>query len=141
MGFELLFDPGGVAVGAGGVDHHHHFAVGAVVNDQVVADAAGFIQQHRVLGFAGANALQIAGHQPLEFVFDAWARERQHAHVGDVEHTAALPHGPVLGHQALELHRHLPAGKRHHAAAGFTAELKQGGVQHRGGPQICFSLP
>ena len=93
------------------------------------------------MGFAGSNALQIAGHQPLEFVFDAGARERQHAHVRDVEHTAALPHGPVLGHQALELHRHLPAGKRHHAAAGFTAELKQGGVQHRGGPQICFSLP
>ena len=71
LGFELLFDPGGVAAGAGGVDHHHHFGVTAVVNDQVVADATGFIQQHRVLGFAGANALQIAGHQPLEFVFDA----------------------------------------------------------------------
>ena len=50
-GLHLFTDPGGVAVGAGGVDHHHHGTTlgidgTAVVNDQVIADAAGFVEQH-----------------------------------------------------------------------------------------------
>ena len=64
-------DPGGVAVGAGCIDHHHHgTALGidgaAVVDNQVIADAAGLVQQHRVARLTGANAVQIAGHQLLQ---------------------------------------------------------------------------
>ena len=45
------------------------------------------------------------------------AFELEASHVRDVEHPAVLPHGPVLGDDALVLDGHLPAGERHHARA------------------------
>ena len=98
------------------------FALGSlapapVVDDQVVADAAGLVEQHRVAGLAGADAEQIGGHQALQGIFDAIAPQAQHPHVGDIENAAVAAHGGVLGHQAGKLHGHLPAGEGHHPAA------------------------
>ena len=138
-GLQLAADPGGVGLGAGGVDHQHHLvalALGArppaaVVHDQVVADTAGVVEEHGVAGFAGADAEQIGGHQALEGVLDAIAPQHEHPHVGDVEDAAGLPHRRVLGHQAGELHRHLPTGEGHQPPAGGT-----GGAMEGGAPQI-----
>ena len=55
--FHLFTNPGGVAVGTGGIDHQHQstpFGIDgtAVVNDEVVANAAVLVQQNGVAGFA-----------------------------------------------------------------------------------------
>ena len=94
--FQLPFEPGGVTVCAGGIDHHHDLRVAAVVDDQVITDTASIVEQHGVLGFPRADALQVT--QPLQLVFHARATEGQYAHVGDVEHSAALTHCAVLCH-------------------------------------------
>ena len=141
LGFELAANPGGVRFGAGGVDHQHQLigcvaagvfrglqpgAAAPVVNDQVVADAAGLVQQHRIASFAGTDAKQVGGQQGLQGVLDAVALEGQHSHVGDVEDTDVLAHRLVFLHQAAELHRHLPAGERHQTPSGCAAGLPEG---------------
>ena len=139
-GLELLADPGGVRLGTGGVDHHHQLVTlvssrdnaAPVVDDQVVADAAGLVEQHGVAGLARSDPEQIARHQGLQGVLDAVAAQGEHPHVGDVEDTAVLAHGLVLLDQAAELHRHLPASEGHHAAAGDPGRLKQGGAGQDG---------
>jgi hypothetical protein len=104
-----------------GVDHQQELigvAPAPVVDDQVVADAAGLVEQHRVAGLAGADPEQVGGHQMLQRILDAITAQGEHPHVGDVEHPAALAHGVVLSHQAAVLHGHLPARERHQAAPG-----------------------
>ena len=138
-GLHLFTDPGGVAVGAGGIDHQHQrtpFGINgtAVVNDEVVANAAALVQQNRVAGFAGTDAVQVAGDQPLQRILGIGTFEAQHSHVGNIEHADPFANGLVLLDQAAELNRHLPAGKRHHAAPGAAAGLEQGSaLQGHGG--------
>jgi hypothetical protein len=133
--FHALTDPGGVCVGASRVDHQHQgtpFSINsaAVVNDQVIPNAAALVQQHRVTGFAGTDAMQIAWHQLLQCIFGIGPLQLQHSHVGDVKHSNVLAHDFVLLDQAAELHRHLPASERHHAAACCDAEvMERGAVQ------------
>ena len=131
---QVVAQPGGVGLGAGGVDHHDQLVgavlPAAVVDDQVVADAAGVVEQHRVAGLAGANPKQVAGHQALQEILGAGTPQLQHPHVRDVEDAAAAAHGLVLGHQTGELHGHLPAGKGHHAATGSDrGAMKWRGLQ------------
>ena len=138
-GLHLFTDPGGVAVGAGGIDHQHQrtpFGINgtAVVNDEVVANAAALVQQNRVAGFAGTDAVQVAGDQLLQRILGIGTFEAQHSHVGNIEHADPFANGLVLLDQAAELNRHLPACKRHHAAPGAAAGLEQGSaLQGHGG--------
>ena len=141
LGLELAANPGGVRFGAGGVDHQHQLigfsaagvpgglqpgAAAPVVNDQVVADAAGLVQQHRIASFARTDAKQVGGQQSLQGVLDAVALKGQHSHVGDVEDTDVLAHRLVFLHQAAKLHRHLPASERHQTATRSAACLPEG---------------
>ena len=128
-GFHLVTDPGGIAVGAGGIDHQHQrtpFCIdgAAVVNDEVVANAALLVQQNGIAGFAGTDAVQIAGDEPLQRILGIGTFQAQHSHVGDVEHADPFANGLVFLDEAAELNRHLPAGKRHHAATNTAAELE-----------------
>ena len=50
------------------------------------------------------------------------------AHVGDVEHAAALAHGLVLGGDALVLDGHLPARERDQPGAGGDMLVVEGGA-------------
>ena len=49
----------------------------------------------------------------------------------DVEDAAVAPDGAVLRDDALVLHRHLPAGERHHARAGGDMALVERRPQER----------
>ena len=127
---HALTDPGGVCIGAGGVDHQHQGTLvvvegAAVVNDQVIPNAAGLVQQHRVTGFAGSDAMQIARHQLLQCIFGVRPLQPQNPHMGDVEHAHVFADGFVLMDQPTELHRHLPTCEGHHAAAAVLAELME----------------
>ena len=78
--------------------------------------------------------MQVAGEQPLQRILGIGTFEAQHSHVGDVEHADPFANGLVFLDQAAELNRHLPAGKRHHAAPGAAAGLEQGSaLQGHGG--------
>ena len=67
--------------------------------------------------------MKVAGHQLLQSRFGIGTFQSQHAHVGDVKHPQFFAHGPVLLNQTAELHRHLPAGERHHPSSAVSAEL------------------
>ena len=55
------------------------------------------------------------------------ARDRDLAHVGDVEEAGGLSGMPVLGHDSGgKLHRHLVAGERHHPGAERHVETVEG---------------
>ena len=136
-GLQLRADPGRVGFGAGRIDHQQQ-AVGfgawalrishpaLVVDDQVIADAARFVQQHRVASLTGSDAEQVGGHEGLEDIFGASAPQAQHPHVGNIKQAAAAAHRLVLRHQAAKLHRHLPAGEGNQAAARRPGRLEQG---------------
>ena len=68
-----LTDPGGIGFSAGGIDHQDQgapFVVDgtAVVNDQIVTDAAPVIEQNRVAGFPRADAVKVGGDELLQSI-------------------------------------------------------------------------
>ena len=72
--------------------------------------------------------MQVAGDEGLQGVLDAVSPQAEHAHVGDVEDAAVLPHRVVFQHQTAELHGHVPAGERHQATARIQGRAMEGGV-------------
>ena len=81
------------------------------------------------LGVARAarrQALDVAGHQPLQRRRGVRAVEPDLAHVRDVEQGGGGPAVLVLGQDAGRvLDRHLPAGERHQLAAELAVQIVQ----------------
>ena len=89
------------------------------------------VRQQRVLGVAVAEPVEVVREQRLEQLVRRRAFDVELAHVRDVEDAAVLAHGAVLRDHALVLHRHLPAGERHHARAGREVALVERRPQKR----------
>ncbi len=96
--------------------HHHHVAVLAqMVHDEVVDDAAVFIQHGAVTHAADGEVREIIGQQVIQTFQRALAFENHFAHVGHVENARFRADRHVFRQDALViLHRHeIPAEGYH----------------------------
>jgi hypothetical protein len=108
---QVPFEPAAVIVDPGGVDDQQQVVVREPVGDQVVDRAAVLVQQQRLLGVAGADAIEVVREHPLGEGQGAGAPQLELPHVRDVEDAGRRSHRLMLGDDALVLHRHLPAGE------------------------------
>ena len=107
-----------VGLGVRGV-HDEQVPVSAgPVDDQVVDDPAVLVRQQRVLRLAELEVGDVVREQPLQHLGRGRPLDLELAHVRDVEDAGVRPYRLVLGDHSFVLHRQLPAGERHHAAAG-----------------------
>ena len=123
---RLLDDPGEVLLDIRGVDDEEEVVLGEPVHQHVVHEGPGRRRQARVVGLPDLQARGIVGADPLDGGEGVLARQFDLAHVGDVEQAGPRAHREVLLRQAGILHRHVPAGKRHHAGAECPVTGVQG---------------
>ncbi len=123
---QVADEPLAVGVDARGVDDQQHVVVGEPVGDQVVDRAAALVQEQRVLGMAGADAVEVVREHPLDERDRPGAADLELAHVRDVEDPGVPAHRAVLRDDPLVLHRHLPAGKGDHPCSrGHVAVVER----------------
>ena len=107
-----------------------HITVG---KHQVIDDAARVIQQQAIALFTDSQAHHIHGDQAFQRGCGVCANQAQLTHVRHIKKAGGAACVQVLGHQpGRVLHRHVVAGKRHHAGTEFSVQGVQRGVQKGG---------
>ena len=113
--------------GVRGIDHDHELVFEAI-DRAVVHEGALGRQDRRVLHPARLQRADVVAGDPVDERVPVGAGDLELAHVGDVEDPGAGPHRVVLGQDPGGiLHRHLPAGERHHLGAQASVGIEQGG--------------
>jgi hypothetical protein len=134
----MLCKMGEVGLLARGIDDNEE-VVAAVVDHQVVENAAGFIGEQRIALPAGGEAEYIDGNEGFECAGGVCvvAGLRLHddlAHVRHVEQAGGSARMQMfLQNAGGILHRHVIAGKGHHAGAKLQMERVKRGLL-----QICL---
>ncbi len=126
-----ILDPLEVAFPVRRVDDEQIAAALDAVDDQVVDDPALLVGQERVLRPADVDLVDVVREQRLEELPGRRPLDVELAHVRDVEDAAVLTHRPVLGNDALVLHRHLPTGEGHHPRAQRDVALVERSPEQR----------
>ena len=114
--------------------HHDHQLVVEPVDRAVVHEGALGREDRRVLHLPPRlERADVVAGDPVDEGVPVGAGDLELAHVGDVEDADAAPHGVVLGEDAGRvLHRHLPAGERHHLGAErLVAVVERGALERR----------
>ena len=105
----------GISHFAPGVDHHEQ-VVFATRDHQVVQQAPIFVGEETVALFAHRQIDDVNGHQGLQRRCGLATKQAQLAHVRHIKQSGGFAALFVLGHDAAWiLHRHVIAGKGHHA--------------------------
>ena len=73
------------------------------------------VREQRVLRLSRCERTEVVREQALQALLRARTANLEAAHVRDVEDARATAHRAVLLDDAAVLHRHGPAGERHHA--------------------------
>lgn len=110
-GIEVFFHPCEVLGNHGGVHDEEGLRLGEAVGDEVVNDAAVFLEHEGVLASAGEELGDVIGEEavePWEVIFPA---DEELAHVGDVENACGGADGGVLAQDGGVLHGHGPAAE------------------------------
>ena len=144
LGGAAVRGPDGVGdLGPVGGVGDQQVAVGLAVDDQVVDDGALVGEAEGVLGGPGlGEAVQVVGEGVLKGVVGAVAADLDLAQVGEVEHPDPLAHRLVLGHGALVLDGHVPAGEGAHLGAQTPVDgverraVQVGGARAHGGSSL-----
>ena len=113
---------------AGGVDDEEECVWIGAIGDEVVDDAAVFIEEEGVMALTGGEAGDVVGEGVIEEGFGAGATDDELAHVGDVEDADVLADGVVFGHEAGVLDGHFPTGEGDHACAEGEVIFVEGGA-------------
>ena len=127
---QRIRDMGKIRILASRIDDKEQ-RVGTAVLDprrhQVIADAAGIVQQERVTHLACVQAGDIAWHKAFEKRQHIVSPQDRLPHMGDVEQAGRGTGMLVFGDNAVGvLDRHGIARKRHHAPTAFDVKIVQG---------------
>ena len=114
---DVLANPGEVLRDVRRVHDEQEVIGGQAVHEQVVDERPVRHHEARVLRLADAQPGRVVARDPLNRCERVGAGDLDLAHVADVEQPRARSHGQVLVGDAGVLHRHVPAGKRHHPGA------------------------
>ncbi len=120
----------------GGVRDDEHLVIGPAVDDQVVDDAALGVAQHRVLGLAVLDPVEVVCEQGVQEGEGARAVHADLAHVRHVEQADRRAHRRVLGDDPGVLDGHVPPAEVGCLGTGSQVPfvqgcLLQGGIGHR----------
>ena len=125
--FRIFLQPRPVFVLASCVEDDHIVVLGEAVYDDVVNDAAGFVEQQGILRFTVREFGDIIGRDALNEIERAGAGDAGFAHVGHVEQPGALADGGDFADGAPIGDWHVPAGKGNHGCAErFVRLVKRG---------------
>ena len=113
----MRLHPGEVFVDFRRIDDQQIAVFADAIDDQIIDDAAAFIEQKGVLAFAHVEPLDVIGQQTVQPRRRAGAGDKKLPHVRDVEDAQAFPHRVMLVDDAGVLHGHRPAAKLDHPAA------------------------
>ncbi len=113
----MLLQPCEILLDFRGIHHQQKFGVGQPVNDQVINDAARFIQQESVLALANSQSRHAIRQDALEPLRGAGTAREELPHVRNIKDAERGPHGLMLLQNATVLHRHRPAAEIDHACA------------------------
>ena len=141
MGVQVLDGRIGASVGPeqvehlGGVrgvrnDQERRVGVGAVVDpgdQEVVDDLGAGVEEEGVAHLSGEKLRDVRGRPTAEQVGRMPSRDREDAHVRDVEQPDVLADRLVFGEDAVVVQRHLPPRERHQVAAVGLVEVVQRG--------------
>jgi hypothetical protein len=124
--------PGQILIGSTGIDDDAVTAVVEVVDDQVVDDAAAFVEHGAVQGLAGnLQLVDVVGEQTPQESTGISALDIDGAHVRDIEHAGVTADGVVFLDLRTVVERHLPAAKIDHScAAAAVAFVKDSFLHH-----------
>ena len=115
---------------AGGVDDEEECVWIGAIGDEVVDDAAVFVEEESVVALAGGEAGDVVGEGVIEEGFGAGATDDELAHVGDVEDADVLADGVVFGHEAGVLDGHFPTGEGDQAGSeGEVIFVERGALE------------
>jgi hypothetical protein len=119
----------------GGVRDEQHVVVAVAVRDEVVDHAAGVVAAQRVLGLAGADAVEVAGQAAVEGGRGAGAPHPDLAQVRHVEDAHAGADRRVLAQDPAPgvLQRHEPAAELGELGSGRLVPGVQGRAPGRPG--------
>ena len=116
-GGGVLGEPCAVLVETAGIDDEEPLVVIEPVGDEVVDDAAFFVEEERVLALTGVEGGGVVGEEGVEPCGGVGAGDEEFAHVGDVEDAAGGADGEVLSGDACVLDGHIPACEGDHAGS------------------------
>ena len=92
--------------------------IAPAVDDEIVDDAAGVVQQNAVHGLARHGLGGVVGKHALQEAQSTVARHIGDGHVRDIEHAGSAAHLLVLGKLRTVVQRHGPAGEIRHPSPG-----------------------
>ena len=121
--------PRDVLVSAARVDHQTKFGGRKEVDDQVVDDAALWIEHARIKRLArGGQARNIVCQQQTQVRRRVGTRHIDVQHVRNVENAGIPTHSVVLFNLGSVVDRHGPAAKVNHPGSGGKMDFSQGGL-------------
>ena len=124
-GFDGI-QPGPVLIIIGGVHHYQEFLRAAMINEQIIDNAAIGVQQMRITRFAHCQALDIVAAHTVQEDGRVRAFSLVNAHMGYIEYTGCLAHCQVFFQNGRIPDWHLPPGKWDQFCAQFLMGLKNG---------------
>ena len=115
-----------ILVLVGGVDAEEIMIVGDFVDQDVVHEAAVFVEQAGVMGLSEFQLLDGVGGDVVGEFGGFGAANLDLAHVADIEDAHGVAHGVVLVDDSGVLDGHVPAAEIHHPGAEGTMDRVQG---------------
>ena len=104
-------------LGGGRIGHHEVFIISQSHDDGIVENDPPVIQDVGVEFLARLKFCVIIGEESTDEIRSSLSPEIEIPHMGNIEDPGVLPYSNMLPANGGILHRHLPAGKFHHAAA------------------------
>ena len=127
VGLHLLFEPGEILVDVRSVDNEQNRLRAALVDEQVVDNAAVVARKHSVGYLTGGHRSHLVGEHAVDELNGVGAFDEELAHVADVEKAGGLAHCVMFFCYAAILYRHVPARKgAHHCSHGHVAVVEAG---------------
>jgi len=132
-------DPGEILVGRAGVDNEPVPRAVAVVDDQIVDDAGGFVQHAAVERLARSRQPRdVVGKQPAQELARPRTFQVDDPHVRDIEHAGVAAYCVVFLDLRAVVQRHVPAAEINEPRAELAVPVVQRCVQ---GHAVSTSTP
>ena len=129
---HVLLQPGDVLLDFRRIDQQKKIVLRQPVDNEVIDHTPALVEKKSVLRPVRRALGQVVGHHALQPVEGARTRNKNLAHVRNVEDTASRAYGLVLLDDRGELHRHFPSAKIDTAGPGGFLLIKKRGAARLG---------
>ena len=138
-GIEVGEHPGEIFFDFRGIDHEEEAVFGDAVDDEIIDDATGGVEEESILALADEESVDIVGEEAVEPGGGLGAFGEKLAHVGDIEDAEILANGVMFVDDPGVLDGHGPATEVDHFGTEsdvFSVEwslFESGGMEHENG--------